>query len=80
MIRLYKSDFDESGALKCKEYLRRQVHFVCKGENKEDLDNIIIPKLELKLQSLHNLSINHDINNVVLKNYYYNRDWNIQII
>jgi len=82
LIRLYKSDFDVSGALKNNEHLRRQVHFVCKDKKNENIniDDTIIPNLETKLQSLYKLSIEHDINNVVIKNYYFNRDWNIQII
>jgi len=82
LIRLYKSDFDVSGALKNKEKLRSQVHFVCKDKKNENIniDDTIIPNLETKLQSLYKLSIEHDINNVVIKNYYFNRDWNIQII
>lgn len=82
LIRLYKSDFDVSGVLKYNKHLSRQVHFVCKDKNNEniDIDDTIIPNLESKLQSLYKLSIEHDINNVVIKNYYFNKDWNIQII
>jgi hypothetical protein len=71
-----------SGALKYNEHLRRQVHFVCKDKKNENIniDDTIIPNLESKLQSLYKLSIEHDINNVVIKNYYFNIDWNIQII
>lgn len=70
------------GALKYNEHLRRQVHFVCKDKKNENIniDDTIIPNLESKLQSLYKLSIEHDINNVVIKNYYFNIDWNIQII
>ena len=83
MLRFSKnSDFKCDGFFKedCYNLALCQILFVYNNEDNEDFKNILLPKLIQCLPVLYKLSTEHDVNSIVLKQFFNNCDWNIQLL